>query len=351
MICPPERKMAHAYSSSSVDESSMQSIDTIFPREIQNQIVRNLDSKSLIDLRGTNRSYRDIVDGCQSIWKIHHDRRWSNGKRRTTRLASKGLTVWSSKKQWTLHAKNIDDGNWFGEFLRRSRLDRSVHFKLRKLMMENSRSNEVWYDMMVDGKDTVDCLKRIIAKEKEATTSLSGTSDEFSQLQVTAEKALLGISRCIALQEWKFLHDPSVKQVRHPERLQLEDGAMTIEKFCASVEDIITHDNIHQSEEYAIHELESLAEIIKNRLDAQVHASIEAKHSIMTVVEEMKFLFDSSGESDDVFRGNVDDYYDPQNSLISQVLRVPFYAQYYQRASPLNIFWPPPFSLIYTVSP
>jgi hypothetical protein len=203
---------------------------------------------------------------------------------------------------------------------------------LMKLMMENSQvqSNEVWYDMMVDGKDIVDCLKSIISKEKEGKTSLSGTSDECLPLQVTAEKALLGISRCIALQEWEFLHDLTVKQSRLPEmRLQLEDGAMTIEKFCESVEDIIMHDNIHQSEEFALHKLESFAEIIKNRLDARLHASIEEKHSIMTVVEEMKFLFNSSGESDDVFRGNVDVYYDPKNSLISQVSHIPFFAQYY----------------------
>ena len=127
--------MLHEYSSSSVDESSTQSIDTIIPSEIQNQIIRCLDCSSLLHLRGTNRSYRDFVDGCQIIWKMHHDGRWINGKCRTTRLASKGLTVWSSKKQWTLHAQKIEDGNWFGEFLRRSRLDRSVNFKLKNLMV------------------------------------------------------------------------------------------------------------------------------------------------------------------------------------------------------------------------
>ena len=205
--------------------------------------------------------------------------------------------------------------------------------------------------MMVDGKDIVDCLKRIIAKEKEGKTSLSGTSDEYSRLQVTAEKALLGISRCVALQEWRFLYDPTVKPFRLLERLQLEDGAMTIEKNCESVEDITSHDNIHQSEEYALRELESLAEIIKNRLNARLYASIEATHSIMTVVEEMKFLFESSGESDEVFRGNVDDYYYPKNSLISQVSHVHFCAHYYQRPYPLDLFiFSSMFLYLYSVS-
>ena len=99
------------------------------------------------------------------------------------------------------------------------------------------------------------------------------------------------------------------------ERVQLEDGALAIEKVYESVEDILIHDNIHHFEEYALKELERLAVIIKNRLTARSFASIEVNHPIMEVVEEMKFLFDSFSGSVEAFRGNVDDYYNPKNSL------------------------------------
>ncbi len=172
---------------------------------------------------------------------------------------------------------------------------------------------------MVDGEDIVDCLKRIIAKERDRNTSIHGRIGVYQPLQVTAEKALMGISRCIAYQEWKFLHDPSVTELKLVEGVQLEDGAMVIAKFFESVEDILIHDNIHQSEENSLKELDRLADIIMNRLTTRPFASCEVNHPIMEVVEDMKFLFDSLGGSVEAFRGNVDDYYDPKNSLIWQV--------------------------------
>jgi hypothetical protein len=312
-------RMVLVETSASMNAQSTQPMSTIFPCEIQNQILRHLDWKSLINLRGTNRYYRDIVSECQGIWKAYHDKRWSNGKCRNTCLASKGLKFWSRTKSWTLHAEKIEDGNWFGEYLRRSRLDQSVPLKLMKLTMEHFQSSGVWYDLMVDGKDIVDCLKKYISKDRNRNMSFPGRIGEYSPLQATAEKALIGISRCIALQEWKFLHDPFVKQLNLVERVQLEDGALAIEKVYESVEDILIHDNIHHFEEYALKELERLAVIIKNRLTARSFASIEVNHPIMEVVEEMKFLFDSFSGSVEAFRGNVDDYYNPKNSLISQV--------------------------------
>lgn len=313
------KRMVLVETSSSIDAPTTQSMSTIFPCEIQKQILCHLNWESLIHLRGTNRYYRDIVGECQGIWQAHHDKRWNNGKCRNTCLASKGLKFWSRTKSWTLHAEMIEDGNWFGEYLRRSRLDQSVHLKLMKLIMEHPQSNRAWYDLMVDGKDIVDCLKRIISKERNRYTPWGGVLGVYSPLQVTAEEALIGISRCIALQEWKFLHDPLVEQLNLIERVQLEDGAMAIAKFYKSVEDILIHDNIHHCEEYALKELERLADIIKNRLTARSFASIEVNYPITEVVEEMKFLFDSFSGSVEAFRGNVDDYYDFKNSLISQV--------------------------------
>lgn len=335
-------------------ESSRQSV-TIFPREIQVQILRHLDWKSLMNLRRTNCYYQGIVGECQDIWKTHHDGRWINGKCRDTWLASRGLKYWSRTKNWTLHAEKIEDGNWFDEFLRRSRLDQSVHLKLLKLIVEHSQSNDVWYDLMAHGKDIVDCLKRIIAKERERNASLPGRIGVCSPLQVTGEKVLMGISRCIALQEWKFLHE--VKQLKLVERVQLEDGAMAIAKFYESVDDILTHDSIHQFEEYVLCELDRLADIIKNRLTARSYASVEAKHPIMDVVEEMKFLFDVTSATDEAFRGNVDDYYDPKNSLISQVshMQIPSVLRSLQTRHHINFayfcFALYEFHLTYTVSP
>ena len=338
--------------SSSTDAPSTQSMSTIFPCEIQKQILLHLDWESLIHLRGTNRYYWGIVSECQGIWQAHHDKRWSNGKCRNTWLASKGLNFWSRTKSWTLHAEMIEDGNWFGEYLRRSRLDQSVHLKLMKLIMEHPQSNGAWYDLMVDGKDIVDCLKRIISKERNRNTPFPGrVLGVYSPLQVTAEKALIGISRCIALQEWKFLHDPLVEQSNLIERVQLEDGAMAIEKFYESVEDILIHDNIHHCEEYALKELKRLADIIKNRLTARSFASIEVYYPIMVVVEEMKFLFDSFSGSVEAFRGNVDDYYDFKNSLISQVSHAHYTSFTHSLHTNVPSVLPYKFLFICTVSP
>eukprot|EP00571_Detonula_confervacea_P013629 CAMPEP_0172310856 /NCGR_PEP_ID=MMETSP1058-20130122/12772_1 /TAXON_ID=83371 /ORGANISM="Detonula confervacea, Strain CCMP 353" /LENGTH=462 /DNA_ID=CAMNT_0013023823 /DNA_START=168 /DNA_END=1553 /DNA_ORIENTATION=- len=308
----------------------MPPISAIFPNEIQKIILRHLDWQALIHLRATNRHYCDIItNDCQDIWKARHDARWTNGKRRTTWLAFKGLKYWSRTKNWTLHAETIVEGNWYNECLRRSRLDQSVAPRLLALDVGQSQQNEIWYGLMADGQDIVDCLKVIVAKERKLSLDAwMAQRIELppSTLQVVGEKVLTGISRSVAYQEWKFLHDPVVKRYKLKDRVQLEDGAIAIAKFYDGADQIVTSDWIHSfAEVYVLQELDQLANIVKGRLHMRSCGQIGSNYPILEVLEEMKFLFNNSGLTDDddmptAFSGNVDDYYHQDNSLIHHCL-------------------------------
>jgi len=308
-------------------------IITIFPTEIQKLILRHLDWPDLLHMRAANRNYRTIITSqISDVWKARHNARWVNGKRRTTWLTFKGSKLWSEKKHWTLHPEHEigEADGWFDEFLRRSRLDRTVPLRLIALRAEEDRqprtNNDTWYGLMVDGQDIVDCLKKIVVKRRDMSSKAWSTQVGFppsSTLQVMGEKVLTGISRVVAYQEWKFLHDPCVEQYKLDDKIQLEDGAMAIAKFYESAEHIIDSHWIHDfAEAFTLKELDRLAGIIKNRLCIRSHAQVGSKYPILEVMEEMKFLFDNPDLRDDdgsplAFRGNVDNYYDHHNSLIS----------------------------------
>jgi hypothetical protein len=163
----------------------MTSIST-FPNEIQYHILWYLDWKSLLNIHSTSSKYRDYVTSgrcCDAMWKFHHDRRWTNGKRYSTdeRLVSMGIYDWSRENNWSLHVEEeveeeVEEDrneskkkiNWFDEYLRRSRLDQEVHSKLALLIhmmgynIGNQTAlqikNDVWSYLLSHGSDVVDCF-------------------------------------------------------------------------------------------------------------------------------------------------------------------------------------------------
>ena len=274
------------------------------------------------------------------MWKFHHDRRWTNGKRYSTdeRLVSMGIYDWSRENNWSLHVEEEEEEeveedrneskkniNWFDEFLRRSRLDHNVHGKLDLLIhmmgynIGNQTAlqikNDVWSYLLSHGSDIVDCLLSIIINNNKGEVQVGPT--------YFAMKVLLGISRCIVFQEWKFLHNSSISS----SLLQVEDGAITIEKLYITLDQMISYRAIDKkmmskrNKDFVHKELDTLACVIKHRLDESAEIRGQQQRQldpIMDVVEEMKYLFDHS-LSTLAFRGNTENYYDYNNSLISEV--------------------------------
>mmetsp|Transcript_13541 Transcript_13541/g.23051 ORF Transcript_13541/g.23051 Transcript_13541/m.23051 type:complete len:517 (-) Transcript_13541:475-2025(-) len=305
---------------------------TTFPTEIQTLFLRHLDWQSLLHLRATNRYYRHIIsshDCCHNLWKTHHDNRWPNGKRRSTRCSSR-IETWSRQKHWKTHPAEILEGNqWFVEFLRRYHLDQSVLPRLMELDVEqqsqlSNNNHQEWYSLMADGEDIVDCLKRIISLHKHLETS--------SSLVAAGEKVLNGICRCVAYQEWKFLHDPTVLPQAH-----VEDGAIAIAKFYEKHDMVMKEKCIHSWEDCVLRDLENLAGIVRKRLEKRSCILVDSQYPIRDVIEEMKCLFcapdpedvGSSTQSNEgyfelckhYFRGNINDYYNHHNSLINHCLK------------------------------
>ena len=293
----------------------------------------------MLNIRSTNIKYRDYVTSCcDEMWKFHHDRRWKNGKRCSTdeRLVSMGIYDWSRENNWSLHVEEEEEEeveedrneskekiNWFDEFLRRSCLDQEVHIKLALLihMMGYNNGNitalqiknDVWSYLLSHGSDVVDCLLSIIDKGEEGTTYF-------------AMKVLLGVSRCIAFQEWKFLHNSNSSSCTTISK-QVEDGAITIEKLYITLDQMISYRAIdkrmsERNKDFVHKELDHLACVIKHRLDesAEIRGQQQQRQldPIMDVLEEMKYLFDHSIYTL-AFRGNTEKYYDYNNSLISEV--------------------------------
>ena len=316
----------------------MTSIAT-FPNEIQYQILWYLDWKTLSHIRCSSSKYRDYVTSCcDEIWKLHHDRRWKNGKRCSTdeRLVSMGIYDWSRENNWSLHVEEEEEEeeveedrneskkkiNWFDEFLRRSRLDQEVHAKLALMihMMGYNNGNltalriknDAWSCLLSHGSDVVDCLRSIIDKGEEGTTYF-------------AMKVLLGVSRCIVFQEWKFLHNSNNSSCTTISK-QVEDGAITIEKLYITLDQMMSYRAIDKSmsernKDFVHKELDHLACVIKHRLDESAEIRGQQQRQldpIMDVLEEMKYLFDRSLYTL-AFRGNTEKYYDYNNSLISEV--------------------------------
>lgn len=227
---------------------------------------------------------------------------------------------------WMAHPVVMhDDDNWIKEFMRRCRNDRAVLPKLIELNVvfeeeqsssssqsQSNNNTNAWYYLMREGEDIIDCVKSIILKHREIPDST---------VDVVGEKVLNGISRCVAYQKWRYLHDAMVLP-----HTRVEDGAIAIAKLYDKHDSIMRDERIHSWEKFVLNELDHCADVVKQRLyNRSCALDVDSKYSILEVIEEMKYLFRNPDSKEDdrsvpPFRGNVDDYYNHTNSLINHCL-------------------------------
>jgi len=221
---------------------------------------------------------------------------------------------WSGLSGWLIHiAVMLDSQNWSKEFIRRGKVDQSVMSRLTTLenqINQSQSTHEVWQSLMTDGIDIVDCIKHIIRK--------------YPTLNTVGSKVLNGISRCVAYQEWRYLHDRDILPLTN-----VEDGSIVIAKFYDTANVITEQRTLHDWEHDVQRQLDHLAELVKTRLminmttkDVEVDGIITSEFQIRDVIEEMKSLFRNSPIFDDIytFHGNRDDYYNHTNSLINHCM-------------------------------
>lgn len=122
---------------------------------------------------------------------------------------------------------------------------------------------------------------------------------------------IIDLSRCLAYQEWRFLHDSGVDTY-------LEDGAIAYAKFFSS----------NDLDEQVCFYLDRLAIWLRKRMLQRCGPPSEeaiAPFPIRDILTQMGYLFGASSSNaedavENPFRGNEDDYYNPGNSLIDVVL-------------------------------
>ena len=291
-----------------------------FPTEIQKQILQYADCSTLFNLRATNRNYNNIItNDVQDVWKARHDIRWPNSKRRRQ---GQDIAEWSRDNNWKLHAQGIIDEKWFQEFMRRCRLDDGVLDRLYDLESEIERDHTtkvchqkpLWYQLMADGEDIVDRVKLIIRQHKSIWLG--------DPLDDVGDKVLTGISRCVAYQHWRYLHDPDTP----PQTV--EAGAIVIAKFYDDCSAVMKAKGLHCWETEVQHDLDKLAHAIKDRLDRRGY---DTPYPMCEVITHTGYLFTSHYMNPNLmdedgyglpapFRGNMNDYYNHTNSLINHCL-------------------------------
>ena len=318
--------MANEPSNGSINHDGAPSLSTI-PTEVQKILLSHLDWQSLFRMRATNRHYCQIISNdCTLLWKAHHDIRWPNGKRRYNRCYH-DYESWSRINGWMIHPQSPEPpDNYYNECMQRSnQIDRYVIQKLAavKFVGDTHLGGRPWYDLMGQGEDIIDYLKRILIIHEQGERT-QHPMDVEGDLTSTIEKVLNGIGRCLAYQEWRFLHDPTVLP-----RTRVEDGAIVIAKFYDKHDAIIKSPYIHSWENDVRSELDNLADTVNRRLAKRLGGIQEGgKYPILEVIEEMKYLFrtdrllDDGDDSAMPFRGNQDDYYNHHNSLLNHCIRL-----------------------------
>jgi hypothetical protein len=198
------------------------------------------------------------------------------------------IVEWSRRNGWAAHRPTgpqikdvLVDGNWFAEYLYRSKVDMLALQLIENIQQRTSEGREDLKRLLSLGEDVIDIIQKDADRNK---------------------CFLVDIHRYMAYEEWKFLHDSGVKTV-------IEDGALAIAKFFSGKDllDMIS----------AI--LSSLAFTLEIRVGVRFgfanDAADECPYPIREILIETSNFFAMMS-----FEGNVDDYYDPNNSLIDAVL-------------------------------
>ena len=312
------------------------------PSEVQHLMINHLDAASMFSMLLTCHQYKNIISAdCQHIWKKHHDARWKYSKlrRKPLRDFTDEIIEWSRENGWALHRKSlapqIDQvegaGDWFAEYLYRSKVDTTVLPDLTELSLGNLSSDRIWHKLIQHGEDILDRVLAIMTGKEDDKDLISVAWQEndvqFKYTLVGMRMAAMrenedsvlrpchkfywGIGRYFAYQEWRFLHESGVETF-------IEDGAITISKFYRRSD----HDDVHVL-------LEQLAHWLKIRLrerHGEPDQSNSTPYPIREILMQMSYLFGNEAPHDEdiikdrTITGNNHDYYNPENSLIDQVI-------------------------------
>jgi len=273
---------------------------SIFPREVQHLIISHLDASSLFRLHLTCHQYKRLIStDCQTIWEAHHNERWLlYGKYRPKRFRYE-MIEWSKQNGWTAHREmgpelaDIEAGKWFEEYVYRRQLEFEAALWLERI--QTGPADEIRSDL----------IKKFI-KHGEDVIRLA-LNDNGAQ-----DNIVIDIKRYLSYEEWRFLNDSGIDA-------NIEDGAMAIVYFFSNYDSKSVY-----------HQLDECADWLKGRLLQRFGpvnlSEMGTPYPIREILIQMGFLFGAKpSNAQDVvenpFYGNRNDYYNPNNSLINEVLR------------------------------
>ncbi|KAL7510271.1 hypothetical protein ACHAXN_007216 [Cyclotella atomus] len=266
------------------------------PPEVQHLIISCLDVKTLFRLLLTCHHYKHIIStDCQHLWKAHLDERWEHGKLIPKQFRDEKIE-WSRRNGWCLHrmeGPQLEDtegkDKWFDEYLYRSKLDTMAERWMADIKVHRDMRSNL-HKLLRYGEDVYD----IVVK------------DFYNR------KHIVDLGRCLAYQEWRFIHDSGVDTC-------LEDGAVAFAKFFTS------HD-VGAMVDYYLDEMAVwLRKRLQQRFGKPYSTGSETMYPIRDVLVYMSYLFGATPSNaedsfENPFQGNTADYYNPGNSLIDVVI-------------------------------
>ena len=246
---------------------------------LQHHVFSLLNVSDLMNLSFTNQSFHKLILRSSSqLWE---------------HLYAQDYKVSSSKQQLPQH-----DDDWYQQYKQRKELDVTVLPRIK--CMEDDESN--WISLLLDGPDIVDQLFRIIQQQQQ-------------QIVAAARQTIVGIHRLETCWEWYQL-------MKNTTNVDMEMGAILLSKIYQ------THPFQNNSSSQINNVLQQKAIQLQQRLtnrNISAHTVTTMKHKI--ILQEMKHFFQSveenqatTDDNNDILKGNMDNYYDYQNSLLDRIL-------------------------------
>ena len=264
------------------------------PPEVQHLILPHLDARSLFRLLLTCRQYQHLVSSdCHHLWLLHHNERWYHGKLFPRRHRDERME-WSRNNGWNAHRRSgpsIHDveveGKWFDEYLYRSQLDMKASKWMVKLIsgsVEEKRQNLI--NLLREGEDVADIVR------------------DFNNIFF-----MIDSGHYQAYEYWKFLHDST--------ETKIEDGSIAVASFFVSKQ--VDEDFAY----FLDKDVDRLKERMATRFGQQSNTS--TPYPIRDILVQMGYLFGATAPiAEDAVEypllGNRNDYYNPANSLIHDVI-------------------------------
>ena len=328
---------------------------------LERQLLPFLPVRSVLRLARCSKTCRAALssDNGASIdelfWKERHRRRWKTSKASelttvSTTSDNDGNAANDTQQQQVQGVPGI--GKWHASYKRRHELDATVKKHLRSPRHGAPPSEDpAWKYLLVDGGlDIFDRLHTIASSASPSRHRRQDGGDEFVADLGTigdferdvAKSALVAINRIDVISRWRHLISSPSSSVH------IEDGAKLLARFYVGtqrvvasfsggrldhLDDLIDSHLGHLSHHLCLrlltqHEGMSKAEamaryaVIDEDGDQMISlANCEDRHfSLRGILEEMQNIFRGAAGLRVGLRGNVEDYYSYENSLLDHVL-------------------------------